>query len=144
MWLVCSYVEYVKNNGGREIVLQHVGADIAIRTVYHPTVWPLRVQVHDSTGNLVEVPSDQFIEQDIAGPCCIAGDIIAHKRLLPPVKQGDYIVVKDVGAYYHSSYSRYNCRQSPPVIGYDGQQFSILQEGETVEESLSTFSKSRL
>jgi len=88
------------------------------------------------------------VEQDTAGPCCIAGDIIAHKRPLPLARQGDFIVIKDVGAYYHSSYSRYNCRQSPPFMGYivDGHggsdvEFQTLQKGETVDESLEMFSR---
>jgi len=136
-----SFLEYTKNNGGRQIVLQHIGADIAIRTVYHPTVWPLRVTVYDSTGKKRE--DKDLVEQDIAGPCCIAGDIIAHKRPLPLVYQGDYIVVHDVGGYYHSSYSRYNCRQSPPLVGYSDidnkLSFSVLQKGETVDKSLEMF-----
>jgi diaminopimelate decarboxylase len=27
------------------------------------------------------------ISQDIAGPCCFAGDLIASERQLPPIKQ---------------------------------------------------------
>eukprot|EP01124_Arcella_intermedia_P011707 TRINITY_DN1812_c0_g1_i1.p1 TRINITY_DN1812_c0_g1~~TRINITY_DN1812_c0_g1_i1.p1 ORF type:complete len:455 (+),score=86.39 TRINITY_DN1812_c0_g1_i1:39-1403(+) len=137
-----SIVEYTKNNGGRNIVLQHIGADIAIRTVYHPTVWPLRVSIHKPDGS---ISTAQTVSQDIAGPCCIAGDIIAHQRELPLAAPGDFVVVKDVGAYYHSSYSRYNCRQAPPVIGYtvegDNVNWKLLQKGETVQESLEMFSR---
>jgi len=141
-----SRVEYTKKTGGRHIVLQHIGVDIAIRTVYHPTTWPLRVFIYTPTGQQRTCTPDQLVEQDIAGPCCIAGDIIAHKRPLPLVYPGDIVVVKDVGAYYHSSYSRYNLRQAPPLIGYEVTEggevkFETLQMGETVEESLSMFSK---
>jgi diaminopimelate decarboxylase len=92
-----------------------------------------------------------LVEQDIAGPCCIQGDIIAHQRPLPPIQAGDILVISDVGGYYHSSYSRYNCRQAPAVIGYeyevgsDGHPIagsvalSVLQRAETVEESLELF-----
>jgi len=140
-----SYVEYTKNNGGRPIVLQHVGADIAIRTVYHPTVWPLRVTVYDKSGKIRTCAPTSLVEQDIAGPCCIAGDIIAHQRPLPVIHPGDFLVILDVGAYYHSAYSKYNCRQAPPVVGYrmEGGEvtFEVLQKGESVEESLEMFSK---
>ena len=33
--------------GGRHIASQHAGANIAIRTIYNPTLWPLRVTVLD-------------------------------------------------------------------------------------------------
>lgn len=92
-----------------------------------------------------------LVEQDIAGPCCIQGDIIAHQRLLPLIHPGDMLIIHDVGGYYHSSYSRYNCRQAPAVIGYEYEldsnwqpiresvTLSVLQRAETVEESLAMF-----
>lgn len=55
-------------------------------------------------------------------------------------------MIHDVGAYYHSSYSRYNCRQAPAVYGYERSGNELeevvlveLQRAETVEESLAMF-----
>ena len=134
------------------------GADIAIRTVYHPDKWPLRVTLLTEPGALREdVAGEAIFETDIAGPCCFAGDIIAHKRPLPRLAGGQYILVHDVGGYYHSSYSRYNLRQAPAVHGVttvtsqdqtrhggrtvaqDSFVFSLLQAQETVEDTLRMF-----
>lgn len=62
---------------------------------------------------------DDVEPTNVSGPCCIAGDVIAWKRPLPKaLKPGDILMVLDTGGYYHSSYSKYNSRQSPAVIGY--------------------------
>lgn len=50
-------------------------------------------------------------KQDIAGPCCFGGDIIAHERELPLVEQDDWVVAHDTGGYYLSAWSYYNSRQ---------------------------------
>ncbi|KJE96025.1 diaminopimelate decarboxylase [Capsaspora owczarzaki ATCC 30864] len=156
-----SRLEYVKTTGGRQIALQHIGADMAIRTIYHPDKWPLRVTLLTSEGALRPVESSEaLVETDIAGPCCFAGDIIAHRRPFPQLHSGEYILVHDVGGYYHSSYSKYNLRQAPAVYGftaatppvtlevehrsttYEEFQFTLLQARETVEDTLRMFTPS--
>lgn len=151
-----SRIEYTKLAGERTIACQHAGSDIAIRTIYHPNVWPLRVTAFDGSGatNLSEaVPSSEWVETDVSGPCCTGADIIAHQRMLPPLSPGDWLIIHDVGAYYLASFSRYNCRQAPPMIGYtkrsagasDDTQvytFTVLQKQETVDDTLDFFAAS--
>ena len=80
-------------------------------------------------------------ETDVAGPCCIQADIIAHRRLLPPLKQADELLIHDVGGYYHSGHSRYNLRQAPAVYAFESNiaadQISVklIQAAETVNKS---------
>jgi len=107
----------VVETGGRRIAVQYAGADSCVRTVYHPDSWPLRLSVVrgnvpivlESTTKATLALSDKaeevtvqsanavFAETDIAGPCCIQADIVAHRRLLPPLLRGDTILVHDVG-----------------------------------------------
>ena len=173
-----SRVEYDKTSGGRRIAVQHAGADLCIRTIYHPEVWPLRIDVFDgcgaprwpaAAGSELEgcaaatagttaaqrATAGELHVHDIAGPCCIAGDIIAHQRPMPAVQQGDHLMIHDVGGYYHASHSKYNLRQSPPVYGYSEEagaagesgeaaaaaaiRFELLQSGETVDETCAFF-----
>jgi diaminopimelate decarboxylase len=70
----------------------------------------------------------------IAGPLCFAGDIVARDVLLPPVDEGDWIIIRDVGAYTLSMWSRHCSRGMPPVFGYDPQNpntLRILRRGES-------------
>ncbi|GAB5368721.1 hypothetical protein AAMO2058_001344100 [Amorphochlora amoebiformis] len=137
MGWTASRVEAVKESGGRRIAICHVGADLFVRTAYQPQNWPHRISVFSSEGNPKEAP---FLHQDIAGPLCFSGDLIATKRSLPRIDEGDIIVVHDTGAYTYSMFSRYNSRLAPSVYGYYGLEghedisFELVKAAETVEQ----------
>ena len=157
-----SRVEYTKHAGGRQIALQHCGADLAVRSVYHPDSWPLRISVFDPQGQLLgsNVSStnthDSSVSEgseteldwevtDVAGPCCIAGDIVAHRVLLPRLQPGYWVALHDVGGYYHSSWSYYNSRQAPALFsvsgdGKDADQVMCFKPAPTIQDTLHFFS----
>lgn len=134
-----AYVEYTKVAGGQHIAITHAGAHVAMRTVFMPEAWPLRVTAHASDGTQ---KSDGETGQDIAGPCCFAGDIIARSRNLPLLEPGDLVALLDTGAYYASTPFTYNSIQQPPVyganIGSNGDVgFTVLREQQTMAELLA-------
>lgn len=110
-----ALVEYTKDAGGRRIALTHAGAQTATRTVFMPDAWPLRVGAFDADGVPKTGPA---LVQDIAGPCCFAGDVVAHARELPELRAGDYVVLYDTGAYYFSTPWAYNSLPRPAVYGF--------------------------
>lgn len=131
-----SRVEYAKENGGRRIIQQHIGADLAVRTAWAPKDWPLRVDIFDQAGNL---KTEDLGESDVAGPCCFGGDLICSAQSLPrAVALEDFVVVKDVGGYYHSSFSYYNLRQPPACFLFDAEAdaLTMINRGRTVEETV--------
>jgi len=105
-------VEYTKTMGGRHIALTHAGAHNMMRIVFQPAVWARRVTALNAKG---EVKSGTPVEQDIAGPCCFAGDVIAHRRGLPLLERGDLVMVHDTGAYCFSNHFYYNALSPDPV-----------------------------
>jgi diaminopimelate decarboxylase len=132
-----SRVEYTKVNGGRFIVQQHVGADLLIRQVWAPQEWKVRVEFYD--GQTGAPRSEDVVCTDVAGPCCMGGDLAACARMLPTTFPGDVTVIRDVGGYAHSSFSRYNLRQAPSVYLFEteGQKMTLIRRAETVEETLA-------
>ncbi|MFF3411218.1 diaminopimelate decarboxylase [Streptomyces sp. NPDC002742] len=109
-----AYVEYTKTAGGRPVAITHAGAQVATRTVFAPDAWPLRIEAHDPDGRAKHGPP---VPQDIAGPCCFAGDLLARDRALPLLDAGDLVVVPDTGAYYFSTPFHYNSLPEPAVHG---------------------------
>jgi diaminopimelate decarboxylase len=113
--LILAYVEYTKTSGGRRIAVTHAGAQVATRTVFVPESWPLRVGAYDPAGR---PRATEPLVQDVAGPCCFAGDLVARERELPELAPGDLVALYDTGAYYFSTHFHYNSLPRPAVYGY--------------------------
>ncbi|HEY9438393.1 MAG TPA: diaminopimelate decarboxylase [Streptomyces sp.] len=114
---IAARVEYTKDAGGRRIALTHAGAQTATRTVFMPGAWPLRVGAFDAGGAPLRGP---LLVQDVAGPCCFSGDVVARGRELPELREGDFVVLYDTGAYYFSTPWAYNSLPRPAVYGFSG------------------------
>jgi diaminopimelate decarboxylase len=114
--VIVARVEYAKSAGGRPIAVTHAGAQVAVRTVFAPDAWPLRVTSYDEKGR----PKDGApVAQDVAGPCCFAGDLVARNHALPLLAAGDHAALLDTGAYYFSNPFGYNSLPRPGVYGFD-------------------------
>ncbi|MET9854904.1 diaminopimelate decarboxylase [Streptomyces sp. NPDC006450] len=113
--LVLSRVEYTKTTGGRPIALTHAGVQLATRTVYAPAAWPVRILPYSAKGAPLTGP---VVAQDIAGPACFAGDLLAAARELPLLTPGDLVCVPDTGAYAFTAHYGYNSLPRPAVHGF--------------------------
>lgn len=135
---IAARVEYAKVSGGRKIAISHGGSQVAARSTFMPNAWPLRITAHDTNG---ELKSTDLVKQDIAGPCCFAGDLLAKNRLLPELSRDDFIMVHETGAYYFSNPFYYNSLPAPPVYGFCGndanQPLSIIRKAQTIEEMMA-------
>lgn len=133
---VAAKVEYVKRENGYNIIITHVGADLFLRKCYNPGDWHHEISVADKYGNLKSgTDSNKYI---VAGPLCFAGDVLATDLELPEVVEGDYILIRDTGAYTLCMWSRYNSRQIPQIIGYrtENDTFEVLKERERPDNLL--------
>ncbi|WP_419995511.1 diaminopimelate decarboxylase [Streptomyces boninensis] len=135
--VVLARVEYAKSAGGRPIAVTHAGAQVATRTVFAPESWPLRVAAYDEKG----IPkADPSVVQDVAGPCCFAGDLVARGRRLPLLGAGDWVGLLDTGAYYASTPFGYNSLPRPGVYGFRADaesgvvQFAMVRDPQTIEQ----------
>jgi diaminopimelate decarboxylase len=131
-----STVEYTKVAGGRHIAVTHAGAQVAARTVLQPEHWPLRLSALDAAGTPKTGPE---VPQDIAGPLCFAGDLLARERPLPLLEPGDLVVAHDTGAYYFGAHYAYNTLPRPAVhgftIGADGEvRFTPIRRAQSLAE----------
>ncbi|MDN3023057.1 diaminopimelate decarboxylase [Streptomyces sp. S.PB5] len=137
---VVARVEYAKSAGGRPVAVTHAGVQVATRTVYVPGSWPLRIAAYDAKGRPKEGPE---VVQDIAGPACFAGDLLAEGRALPLLEQGDYAAALDTGAYYFAHHYAYNSLARPGIYGFapsgdggtgGGVAFATVRTPQTLDE----------
>lgn len=132
---LASTVEYAKTTGGRPIAVTHAGAQVAARTAMQPEHWPLRLGAFDRHGHSKNGPE---VVQDVAGPCCFAGDLLAEARALPELEQGDVVAAYDTGAYYFSAHYAYNSLLRPAVYGFsvsgDNVEFATIRDPQTLDE----------
>ncbi|MGP4113950.1 diaminopimelate decarboxylase [Streptomyces sp. 4N509B] len=133
--LVLARVEYAKSAGGRPIAVTHAGAQVATRTVFAPESWPIRVAAYDPQGR---PKTGTLRRQDVAGPCCFAGDLVARDRELPELAAGDLTALLDTGAYYFSTPFGYNALPRPVVYGFSAEEdpvsFTVVRRGQTLAE----------
>lgn len=67
---------------------------------------------------------------DVAGPVCESADVLARECLLPELEPGEYLAIKDVGAYGFSMASRYNSRPLPAEVMVKGEEAFLIRERE--------------
>ena len=127
---ILARVEYTKEQGGHPIAITHAGAQVATRTVFMPELWKIRVSALNAQAR---PKSGARVVQDVAGPCCFAGDVVAHARELPLLEPGDFVMLHDTAAYYFSTPFVYNSLPAIPVYGFSGAdealKVAVLQEG---------------
>nr|WP_189708099.1 diaminopimelate decarboxylase [Streptomyces anandii] len=133
---VLARVEYTKSAGGRPVAVTHAGVQVATRTVYAPGAWPLRLAAYDAKGRPKSGPE---AVQDVAGPACFAGDLLAEARALPLLEPGDHVAALDTGAYYFAHHYAYNSLPRPGIYGYapdgsGGVAFATVREPQAPEE----------
>ncbi|EST32076.1 hypothetical protein N566_20275 [Streptomycetaceae bacterium MP113-05] len=133
--VIVARVEYAKSAGGRPIAVTHAGAQVAVRTVFAPDAWPIRVAAYDAKGLPKDGPD---VTQDVAGPCCFAGDLVAKGRDLPLLAAGDHAALLDTGAYYFSNPFGYNSLPRPGVHGFiaegDAVRFRTIRAPQTLDD----------
>jgi diaminopimelate decarboxylase len=133
---IVARVEYTKVTGGRPIAITHAGVQVATRTVFAPGEWPLRIEVYDPKGRR---RAEQPQVQDVAGPACFTGDMLAVGRELPFVHTGDLVAVPDTGGYYFSTHFSYNALPRPAVYAVEtgpdgGRRWSLARRAQSIEQ----------
>ncbi|MFE7439371.1 diaminopimelate decarboxylase [Streptomyces chartreusis] len=133
---IVARVEYAKSAGGRPVAVTHAGVQVATRTVYAPGSWPLRIAAYDGKGRPKAGPD---VVQDVAGPACFSGDLLAEGSALPLLEQGDFAAALDTGAYYFAHHYAYNSLARPGVHGFapdtgGGIAFATVREAQSLDE----------
>lgn len=100
-------VNTLKNNDGRLIA----GTDSGFPHLIRPNLY-------SAYHHLINIsnPDGPEKQYDVCGNICESGDRFADQRLLPEIREGDYLAILNAGAYCYSMAGIYNLRALPSEV----------------------------
>jgi diaminopimelate decarboxylase len=104
-------VQYVKQTPYKRFIIVNTGMNHLLRPALYQAehrILPLR------QGSAEESQEQDLV--DVVGPVCESSDVLARKRSLPKVQEGDWLAIADAGAYGYSMASHYNSFGLPEEI----------------------------
>lgn len=128
--MILTGVNNVKYNGETCYVGTDVGFNVLARPAMYDSFHDLEIYAGPAgTADRAEK------EQTIVGNICESGDILAKKRLLPALHEGDILGILDAGAYGFSMSSSYTqrCRCAEVLIDAEGKA-RLIRRRETPED----------
>ncbi len=78
----------------------------------------------------------EYKKVTICGNLCQAGDVFAWDRLLPSLEEGDFLVIKNAGAYCFSRSSTFNSRLRPAEVLVSSNKIKLIRRRETLNDLL--------
>ncbi|HEY0433589.1 MAG TPA: diaminopimelate decarboxylase, partial [Chitinophagaceae bacterium] len=123
-----SRVNVVKNNNHQVFV----GIDTGLNHLVRP-------MMYDAYHHIENLSHPQGSEKSytITGYICET-DTFASDRLLPEVREGDYLVLRNAGAYGYEMSSNYNSRYRPPEVFVINGEASLIRRRESFADLLTT------
>ena len=96
----------------------------------------LRPSMYDAYHEIIpcEVRTGQSETYQVVGPICETGDTFARDRLLPPLRSGDLVAIKNAGAYGAVMASSYNTRPLVPEVLVDGDKITVIRPRTSLDE----------
>jgi diaminopimelate decarboxylase len=74
---------------------------------------------------------------EVVGPVCESSDVVGRDRMLPPMKEGDIVAIRDAGAYGSAMASNYNRRPLPAEVLVDGGTWQVIRRRQTIDDQLA-------
>ncbi len=125
----------VKAINRKEIYRTYIGVDACMSALMRPAIYGAYHHI-DVLGKSVD---DQTVEVDVVGSLCENNDKFAIQRPLPPIDEGDLLVIHDTGAHGHAMGFNYNGKLRPQelLLRADGR-IELIRRAETVQDYFAT------
>lgn len=151
--VLLTSVLYEKHNGAKRFVI----VDAAMNDLMRPSLYnathevclakeakdtqdPKNIEdsqnskITQDSQNLANAPESNKSLCDVVGPICESSDFLAKNALLPPLKAGDVLMIKNAGAYGASMASNYNTRPRPAEVAFMGEDVRIIKHRESLDD----------
>ncbi|MDA1283908.1 MAG: diaminopimelate decarboxylase [Proteobacteria bacterium] len=121
-----SKVDFLKKSGNKNIALLDSSMSEYVRCALYGI---------DPIIELIDTDQkSEKIKYDIGGGVCESSDFFIRDALLPPLKVGDIIIFKNVGAYGSSMSSNYNSRPRPLEVLFSKDEHRVIRSRDTLED----------
>jgi diaminopimelate decarboxylase len=71
---------------------------------------------------------------ELVGPICESADVVARDRRLPPLEVGDFVAVRDAGAYGSAMASNYNRHPLPAEVLVEQGGWRVIRRRQTIDD----------
>lgn len=112
--MLLTQVQYIKKTPFKNFAIVDTGMHHLLRPALYQgfhRILPLREPRSE----------DEMLVYDVVGPICESSDVLGFDRLLPKLREGDFLAIADVGAYGMSMASHYNVHAMPDEIVWPSQ-----------------------
>ncbi len=127
--VLLTRIIFVKENGERRFII----VDAAMNDLMRPALYGADHAVEPARQPAVDAV---LSEADIVGPVCETGDTFATACALTEVEAGEFLVIRDTGAYGAVMASGYNSRPLVPEVLVNGDRYALVRLRETVRQQL--------
>ncbi|PKN12149.1 MAG: diaminopimelate decarboxylase [Deltaproteobacteria bacterium HGW-Deltaproteobacteria-4] len=120
----------------KETYRHYVGVDACMSALMRPALY--EAYHHIDVLGKEDLPKSEIY--DVVGSLCENNDKFAVQRELPPIVDGDLLVIHDTGAHGHAMGFQYNGRLRPKelLLRTDGS-VALIRRAETVEDYFTTY-----
>jgi diaminopimelate decarboxylase len=117
-YLLCKVI-YRKTSGAKSFLITDAGMNDLIRPSFY-----------DAYHEIMPVKKTfaKKVKTDVVGPICESSDFMGKDRMLPVLKQGEYLLITCAGAYGAAMSSQYNSRPLLPEILADGNKAELIRK----------------
>lgn len=126
--ILTTQVNTIKDNGYKLFA----GVDAGFNTLIRPVLYGSYHHIIPC----VKAKNRIIMRYDIVGPICESGDILGKDRKLVELKEGEFLVILDTGAYGYAMSSCYNSRPRPGEILISGGKSYLIRKAESYDDLL--------
>jgi diaminopimelate decarboxylase len=120
----------------KDIYRTHIGVDASMSALMRPAMYGAYHHIE-----VLNKPLDAHENTlvDVVGSLCENNDKFAIQRNLPPIEDGDLLIIHDTGAHGHAMGFNYNGKLRPKelLLRADGR-IELIRREETVEDYFAT------
>ena len=120
----------------KDIYRKYIGVDACMSALMRPALYDAYHHI-DVVGNEGAARTEVY---DVVGSLCENNDKFAVQRELPPIAEGDLLVIHDTGAHGHAMGFQYNGRLRPKeLLLHEDGSVELIRRAETIEDYFATY-----